>query len=89
MAVGATGRNILAMVLREGALVVVFGLAAGVAGALAVGRLLQSQLFGVRPIDAESLAVATFVLALVSLGAILWPARRASRTDPVVALRAE
>lgn len=89
MAVGATGRNIVAMILREGALVVVVGLGVGVAGALAVGRLLQAQLFGVRPMDAATLSGATLVLAIVSIAAILWPARRASRTDPVVALRAE
>jgi ABC-type antimicrobial peptide transport system permease subunit len=89
MAVGATGRNIVAMVLRDGSFVVLVGLVLGVAGALAVGRLLQAQLFGVRPVDALTLVVATLALALVSLAAILWPARRASKTDPVVALRAE
>lgn len=89
MAVGATGRNIVGMVLRDGLLVVLGGLALGIAGALAVGRLLQAQLFGVQAADALTLAVSTLALTLVSLAAILWPARRASRTDPVVALRAE
>ena len=89
MAVGATGRNIVGMVVRDGSLVVLAGLALGVVGALAVGRLLQAQLFGVDPVDGLTLALATLALALVSLAAILWPARRASKTDPVVALRAE
>ena len=89
MAVGATARNIVGMILRDGSLVVVVGLALGMVGALAVGRLLQAQLFGVHPVDALTLGAATSVLALVSLAAIFWPARRASKTDPVVALRAE
>ena len=89
MAVGATGRNIVRMVLRDGSLVVLIGLALGIAGALAVGRLLQSQLFGVRPVDVATLIGSTLALALISLAAIAWPARRASRTDPVLALRAD
>lgn len=89
MAVGATGQNIVRMVLRDGSWVVVAGLLFGVAGALAVGRLLQAQLFGVQAADIGTIIAATLALALVSFGAVWWPARRASRTDPVVALRAE
>jgi putative ABC transport system permease protein len=89
IAVGASGGDIARMVVRDGSWVVLAGLALGVVGAMAIGRLLRAQLFGVSPQDALTLAAATLLLVLVSLAAIWWPARRASRTDPVIALKAE
>ena len=89
IAVGASGGDISRMVVRDGVWVVVAGLVLGVFGAVAIGRLLRSQLFGVDPQDALTIAASTLLLVLVSLAAIWWPARRASRTDPVIALKAE
>jgi len=89
IAVGASGGDISRMVVRDGAWVVLAGLVLGVFGAIGIGRLLQSQLFGVGPQDAAAIAAATALLVLVSFAAIWWPARRASRTDPVIALKAE
>ena len=65
----------------------VLGVAAGLAGTLAAGRVLSSLLFGVRPHDAASLGGAAAVLLLVALAACLVPARRAIRVDPIVVLR--
>ena len=89
IAVGASRGDISRMVVKDGAWVVAAGLALGVFGAIAIGRLLRSQLFGVGPQDVLTIATATLLLVLISLSAIWWPARRASRTDPVIALKAE
>jgi len=89
MALGAERRDVLAMVLRQGLGLVVAGLAAGFAASLFLARLLVSLLFEVPPTDlATSVAVAA-LLAAVALVACYVPARRASRVDPLVALRYE
>lgn len=89
MAIGAGTRQIVGLFLREGAFVVLAGLALGVFGAVAAGRLLQSQLFGVRPTDPATLVMVALALLVLSLLAIWWPAQRASRIDPVHALKGE
>jgi predicted permease len=89
MAIGAGTRQIVGLFLREGALVVFAGLALGAFGAVAAGRLLQSQLFGVRPADPATLVMVALALLVLSLLAIWWPAQRASRIDPVHALKGE
>ena len=58
----------------------------GLAGALVAGRVVETLLFGVTPFDVASYAAATAALALAVLGAAWWPARRASRVSPLVAL---
>ena len=75
------------MVLRDGMSPVAIGTLLGLAGSLAVNRILQSQLVGVSPYDPATMAGASVVLIVVALVACQIPARRAMNVDPVVALR--
>jgi putative ABC transport system permease protein len=77
------------MVLREAATVILIGLAAGIVGALAASRFLQTLLFEVRPGDPLTIASVSLVLAVVGLAACYAPARRATQVDPLIALRSE
>jgi predicted permease len=87
MALGAVPRKIMRLILGEALTPVFFGLLIGLAAALAVNRVLQSQLVGVSPYDAPTLSVVLLILLLVAaLGCVL-PLRRATRVDPAVALR--
>ena len=79
----------LGLVLRESLLLVGIGIAAGIAVAAAAGRLGASQLFGVAPTNMATLLAATMLMMLVSAVAGYVPARRATRVDPMVALRYE
>jgi hypothetical protein len=78
---------ILRMVLGMGLRLVLIGIAIGCVAALAAGRLLASQLWGVSPYDPLSFAVVIALLLVVGFQACLWPARRAARVDPMVSLR--
>jgi putative ABC transport system permease protein len=89
MALGAQAREVLRMILAQGAWLVGTGLFLGVAGAIALRRVLASVLFGVAPTDPVIFATVFLVLALVGLIACYLPARRATRVDPLVALRTE
>lgn len=89
IALGAVPREILRLVLAQGAVLAGLGIAAGVAGAYLVTRLLEGLLFQVRPTDPLTFAVTTFLLALVATIASAVPALRATRVDPIEALRAE
>ncbi len=89
VALGATPRRLMASVLTAGARLVGIGIALGVAGALAVGRLISGLLYGLPPTDAPTLASAIALFALVAAAACWLPARRAGRVDPIAALRAE
>ena len=75
--------------MRQGARLVGFGLAAGLAGALALGRILASVLYGINGNDLAILCAVTAALAGASLLACWLPARRATRVDPMEALRGE
>ena len=77
------------MVLRDGMAPVVIGMMLGLVASLGVNRLLQSQLVGVSPYDAATMAAAPVILAVVALLACQIPVRRAINVDPAVALRHE
>ena len=89
MALGARGSDMIALVLREGMAMTLIGLAVGLAGALALSRVLTALLYGVSARDPFTFAGVSIVLLLVALVACLIPARRATKVDPLVALRAE
>jgi putative ABC transport system permease protein len=89
MALGAQPRDILELVLRQGIGAALVGVVAGVVAALALTRLMASLLFGVKPTDALTFLSVAALLTCVALAASYIPARRAMRTDPLVALRHE
>jgi putative ABC transport system permease protein len=89
MALGADGSTIQRMVLREGGALIAGGLVLGVTGAAGAGRIMQSLLFEVRPGDPATVAAVCGLLGAVGLAACYLPARRATRVDPLVALRPE
>ena len=89
VALGAHAADVYRMVLRQGFAPVAFGLIAGVAGALALGRLLSSLLFEVSPADPLTITTVTVALAAVAAFACTVPALRATRVDPMSALRYE
>jgi putative ABC transport system permease protein len=88
-ALGASPRDVLLQVLRGGMTLAAIGLAIGVAGALAVTRLLGSLVFGISPRDPLTFGASAVLLTMVALLACYLPARRAARLDPLVALRTE
>ncbi len=89
MAMGGTTAEIFRLVLREGLLLLGVGFLVGMGGTLFLARFLASQLFGVRPLDPFVLCSVVFLLAIVATMASVFPAQRASRVDPIVALRQE
>jgi putative ABC transport system permease protein len=86
IALGSSASSIFELVLREGLLLVGVGFVLGAAGAIALRRSLESQLFGVSPFDPIVLAAVSALLAAVAVGACALPARRATRIDPIIAL---
>ncbi|MBO0858442.1 MAG: ABC transporter permease [Chloracidobacterium sp.] len=89
IALGASGRNVLALVIRRGMAPAVIGLALGTMCALALTRSLATQLYGVKPADLPTFVCVSLVLLLAAIAACWLPARRATRVDPMVALRHE
>ena len=89
MAIGAQNSDVLKLFLREGLQLVLLGLVIGLAGAFALTRLIQSLLFGVSPADGATFALVAVGLLVVALLACYIPARRATKVDPLVALRYE
>jgi ABC-type antimicrobial peptide transport system permease subunit len=89
IAVGGQARDVRRLFLRQGLLLTATGIAAGVGMSLVVMRVISALLFGVSPVDPVTYAAVSAALAAVALTAIWLPARRASRVDPTVALRAE
>jgi len=89
MALGAQAIDVLRLVVRQGMNPVILGLIIGLAGTFAVGRLLAAQLYQISPHDPILLGAAAIVLTVAALLACLIPARRATRVDPIQALRTE
>jgi ABC-type antimicrobial peptide transport system permease subunit len=89
VALGATPAHIRQLILGDALRVVCAGAVIGVAGALMAGRIVKSQLFGIGAIDPMTLAAAAGLLVLIGAVAAYLPARRATRIDPVQALRSD
>jgi predicted permease len=86
LALGSDGRRIFGLIVSEGLVLLTIGIGIGLAGAFAIRRAMETQLFGVQPMDPLVLAAVAAVLGLVAFIACAVPARRASRIDPLVAL---
>jgi predicted permease len=89
IALGAQVRDVLGLILKQGLLLVLLGEALGLIGSFALTRVIGSLLFGVTPTDAPTFAVVALVLAAVAMFACYFPARRATKVDPMIALRYE
>jgi ABC-type antimicrobial peptide transport system permease subunit len=89
MALGASARDVLRLVLGQFLRLTIVGVALGLIGAYALTRLMASLLFGVTATDVTTFVLVSISLSLVALVACLIPARRATRVDPLVALRYE
>ncbi len=89
MALGAQTRDVLSLIVKQGFKLVLLGLAIGLVGAFALMRVIASLLFGVTTKDPTTFAAVTILLGGVALLACYLPTRRASRVDPIVALRYE
>jgi ABC-type antimicrobial peptide transport system permease subunit len=89
MALGAQRRNILWMILREVIILVLIGVAVGIPGSLVSSRLFATMLFGLKRIDPVSMFLVVVLLVVVAMLAGFLPARRATKVDPIRALRYE
>jgi len=89
MALGARPQTVMGMVLKQGLWLALIGVVLGVGASLALTRLMTSMLFGVKASDPATFVLVAVGLTAVALGACWIPARRATRVDPVIALRYE
>jgi putative ABC transport system permease protein len=89
MALGAPSRTVVSLIVRQGLWIAGAGVVAGVAAAVLLGRFISGLLYGVGAHDPATLAAAALVIGIAAVAATLLPARRATRVDPVVALRAD
>ena len=89
MALGATARNVLGLILNQGLRLVGLGVVVGILGFVAIGRFLKSMLFELTPLDPLAMIAASLVLSVIAILACMIPAGRAARVSPMVALRDE
>jgi putative ABC transport system permease protein len=89
MAIGAQSRDILSLVMMQGTRLTLIGVVVGLGAAIACTRYIQTLLYGVQPDDSSTLVTVAVFFLVVALSACYFPARRATRTDPIVALRDE
>jgi ABC-type antimicrobial peptide transport system permease subunit len=89
MALGARPRDVMQLILRQAAILMLAGALVGLLGSLALGRLVASQLYDVTASDPLTLASVVALLGSVAILAAYLPARRATKVDPMIALRAE
>jgi ABC-type antimicrobial peptide transport system permease subunit len=89
MALGAQAGDVLKLVMKQGIMLVLIGVGIGLSAALVLTNLMLSLLFGISPTDPLTFSVIPLILSAVTLGACFIPARRATRTDPMIALRYE
>jgi putative ABC transport system permease protein len=89
VALGAPPASVLRLVLRQGLLLVSVGLGLGVAGAVAITRVIRTFLWGITPTDPVTFMIVSAALAVLALVACYVPARRALKIDPIIALRIE
>ncbi len=89
MAIGAQRLDVITMVVRQGVVLSLAGVVCGVAAAFGATRIMNTMLYHVRAMDPMTLAAVSVLLLLVSLVACFLPARRATRVDPLIALRYE
>jgi ABC-type antimicrobial peptide transport system permease subunit len=89
MALGAASRQVSWLILRQGLIQLSLGLSLGLAGAFFLSRVLRTLLVQITPTDPTTFTVISVLVTLVAVAACLIPARRATRVDPLVALRAE
>lgn len=87
MALGATRWGVLQLFLKDGIVVLLVGTVSGIGGAVFIGRLLEQQLHGVRPLDAATIGATCAVITVCALAATWWPARRAASADPAAVLK--
>jgi putative ABC transport system permease protein len=89
MALGASAGTIARMIVGRGSRLLVVGIVVGLVGSILAARSLAQQVWKVSPFDPAAFAVVSLVLLAAGLQACVWPARRAARIDPIIALRQE
>jgi ABC-type antimicrobial peptide transport system permease subunit len=89
MALGARPANVVSMVIREGLLLTFAGVCAGLVGATLLTHVMATFLFGVKPTDPLTFSIVALLLCIVALVACYIPARRATKVDPIIALKYE
>jgi putative ABC transport system permease protein len=89
LALGARPGQVLAKVLGQGALVIAAGIALGLGGAVASSRALSALLYDIEPLDPATYIATSLLLAAIAVGAAWFPAQRASRVSPLIALKTE